>query len=154
MRCSSGCKLVSTNVGGIPELLPPYYGHFVDPDVDSLMEGLRCCIAECSYDYPITHPIPRTKEIETILSIYDWKSVCLRTTCVYKKVRKAPRKTYWDLIRGMYRHGLRSFLLLMLEWILLVLLNILLDLFSASKVVLSRKRQTSNETRPMAMEKE
>ena len=153
MSCSSGCKLVSTNVGGIPELLPPYYGHFVNPDVDSLMEGLRCCIAECSYDYPIIHPLPRTKEIETILSIYDWKSVCLRTACVYKKVRKAPRKTYLDLIRGMYRQGLQSFLLLMLEWPLLVFLNIIMDLFSTSKVVLSHRKQTSNEDRKTSKEK-
>ena len=142
--CRSGCKLVSTNVGGIPELLPAHYGYFVDPTVDALCDGLRDCIAECSYDGPVIHPRQRTKEINAILSIYDWKNVCLRTVCVYEKVRNVPRKSWWKLVQGMRKQGLGSFLLMIMEWVFLVFLNLILDLCSSTQkvVLLSKKRES------------
>ena len=135
---------MSTNVGGVPELLPAHYGHFVDPTVDALCDGLRNCIAECSQGSPIIHPRQRTKEINAILSVYDWKSVCLRTMCVYEKVRNVPRKSWWELVQGMRKQGLGSFLLLMVEWILLVFLNLILDLCGSTKrvVLASKKSET------------
>eukprot|EP01082_Thalassiosira_pseudonana_P001795 g832.t1 g832 contig10:813539-814845(+) len=43
---SSGLFVVSTNVGGVPEVLPPDMIHLADPDVDSLVEGLSRAISE------------------------------------------------------------------------------------------------------------
>ena len=112
--------------------------------MDALCNALRECIAECSHESPVVHPRQRTKEVDAILSVYDWKSVCLRTMCVYEKVRNIPRKNWWKLIQGMWRQGWRSFLLLMMEWIILVLLNLILDLCSSTKTVVlsSKKRET------------
>eukprot|EP00804_Cyclotella_cryptica_P020822 CCRYP_021250-RA/>CCRYP_021250-RA protein AED:0.38 eAED:0.38 QI:0/-1/0/1/-1/1/1/0/106 len=39
---SAGLFVVSTNVRGVPEVLPPEMIHHADPNVDSLVESLSC----------------------------------------------------------------------------------------------------------------
>ncbi|KAL7523281.1 hypothetical protein ACHAWF_000453, partial [Thalassiosira exigua] len=43
---STGLFVVSTNVGGVPEVLPPDMILLADPDVDALVKGLSCAISE------------------------------------------------------------------------------------------------------------
>ena len=42
---SAGLFVVSTNVGGVSEVLPPEMIHHADPNVDSLVESLSCTIS-------------------------------------------------------------------------------------------------------------
>ena len=43
---SAGLFVVSTNVGGVLEVLPPDMIELADPRVDDLVEGLSCAIEE------------------------------------------------------------------------------------------------------------
>lgn len=42
--CSCGCFVVSTNVGGVPEVLPPHLVALADPTPDSIERALRSAI--------------------------------------------------------------------------------------------------------------
>ena len=103
------------------------YGYFVDPSVEALVEALRKCLTDC-VDSKVVHPLPRTESVNDILSVYDWNTVCLRLMCVYDQVMKIPRKSYWDQIKGFWNQGIGSFFVLLAEWLVLVIMNLLLNI--------------------------
>lgn len=98
----------------------------MDPSVEALVGALRSCLSECAIS-KVVHPLPRTESIDDILSIYDWDNICLRLMCVYDTVMKIPKKSYWDQIKGFWSQGFGSFLLLLAEWFVLVVMNIIMD---------------------------
>ena len=63
---SWGLLVVSTNVGGIPEVLPPDMLYLAEPNVDELCEKIEKAINNVSnFDGLAVH--------ETIKKIYTWK---------------------------------------------------------------------------------
>ena len=130
MMNRSGCKIVSTNVGGIPELLPMEYGYFVDPTVEAVVDALRKCLRDCE-NSKVIHPLPRTESVNEILSVYNWNTVCLRLMGVYDQVMKIPKKSYWHQIKGFWNQGIGSFVVLLAEWLILVGMNLLLNVFDS-----------------------
>lgn len=127
MKCSAGCMVVSTNVGGVSEVLPAELCCFVEPSVDAVTKAVADCIEECKKK-GVVHPRPRTKEVEQILEVYNWKAVGQRLGRVYDDVMIRPRKTPLQQLKGFWSQGLGSFLLLSIEWLLLVVLNVLIQL--------------------------
>ncbi|KAL7538288.1 hypothetical protein ACHAXR_008450 [Thalassiosira sp. AJA248-18] len=85
---SAGLVVVSTNVGGVPEVLPPDMIHLADPDVDSLVKGLSCAISE-----KIENRDPFEFH-QRVKGMYSWERVARETALVYDEVSKKPRLTF------------------------------------------------------------
>ena len=117
--------VVSTNVGGVSEVFPAEFCRFVEPSVNEVTKAVADCVEQCKKK-GVVHPRTRTKEVEQILEVYNWKAVGLRLSQVYDDVMLRPRKTLRQRLKGFWNQGLGSFLLLSLEWFLLVVLNILI----------------------------
>lgn len=106
---SCGLQVVSTKVGGIPEVLPSELIILTEPNVDAVYEGLLKAIEiqknrkiistkstrikkkpkanRKSKDYPIICPFEANFKIA---ELYNWGNVAQRTEIVYKKVLNEP----------------------------------------------------------------
>ncbi|CAG9835468.1 unnamed protein product [Diabrotica balteata] len=85
---SCGLKVVSTRVGGIPEVLPDSLIYLTNATVPSLMKGMEDAINDlkaqkvvCPYECNIT-----------VRKFYNWKDISSRTEIVYQKVIKEANK--------------------------------------------------------------
>jgi len=85
---SAGLYVVSTNVGGVPEVLPPDMIHLSDPNVDSLVEGLSIAIAE---KIDSVNPYEFHQRVS---EIYSWERVARETEVVYSNVFAKPRLSF------------------------------------------------------------
>ncbi|KAL4471785.1 hypothetical protein ABPG72_008803 [Tetrahymena utriculariae] len=83
---SSGLMVVSTNVGGVVEVLPKHMVHLADPKPESLVEKLEIAI-------PASKNVPAQAFHNEISDMYNWMSVAKRTEKVYEKILKKPRPT-------------------------------------------------------------
>ncbi|KAF5282726.1 hypothetical protein FQR65_LT02723 [Abscondita terminalis] len=79
---SCGLQVVSTKVGGIPEVLPNELIYLTEPTVPALMEGLRTAINDlkggknvCPYECN-----------NRIRKLYNWENVTARTEIVYDRI--------------------------------------------------------------------
>jgi phosphatidylinositol N-acetylglucosaminyltransferase subunit A len=119
-----GLLVVSTNVGGVPEVLPHDLIYLADPQVAALVQNLKKAIAQqrkYSMDPWKTH--------ERIKDMYSWGRVARETVQVYRQVSIPRPKTLLERLDSSYRSIggiagsvvcflLVSFelLLLMIEW--------------------------------------
>lgn len=87
---SCGLKVVSTKVGGIPEVLPPDLIYLTDPSVDGLLDGLEQAI----------HDILSNKYIDAkemhfrVKNYYKWENVLSRTEAVYDAASKDAHQSF------------------------------------------------------------
>lgn len=85
-----GCYVVSTNVGGIPEVLPSDMVSLANPDADDLLQK-------------ILEAVPKLRAIDAVdlhkrvSSMYDWGSVAVRTAAVYEKAL-ARKKSHKEIL--------------------------------------------------------
>lgn len=83
-----GLLVVSTNVGGVPEVLPDDMIMLSDPTVDNMVTCVRKAVQ-----------IDRTDAVayethERIRDAYSWERVAEETILVYEKVRSANRRGF------------------------------------------------------------
>ncbi|XP_073524168.1 phosphatidylinositol N-acetylglucosaminyltransferase subunit A [Phyllobates terribilis] len=79
---SCGLQVVTTRVGGIPEVLPDNFIILCEPSVKSLCSGLEKAI-----DKLRTGTLPSTETIHNaIKTFYTWRNVAERTEKVYDRV--------------------------------------------------------------------
>eukprot|EP01135_Chromosphaera_perkinsii_P001914 Nk52_evm63s212 gene=Nk52_evmTU63s212 len=78
---SCGLLVVSTRVGGVPEVLPPHLIKMASPDVDELLAKLDEAIAEVDLVEPM-------KIHEEVKRMYNWHRIAARTEKVYDKIIK------------------------------------------------------------------
>ncbi|XP_046902849.1 phosphatidylinositol N-acetylglucosaminyltransferase subunit A-like isoform X2 [Hypomesus transpacificus] len=79
---SCGLQVVSTRVGGIPEVLPEDLITLCEPNVRSLCEGLESVIARQR-----AGAVPSPASIHArVCTLYTWRNVAERTEKVYDKV--------------------------------------------------------------------
>lgn len=87
-----GLLIVSTNVGGVPEVLPQDIMSLSEPCVSSLVEQLKQAIqrqeGEDAADAWDFH-----RRVE---NMYSWTRVAKETTCVYEEVVKRKRLTFLE----------------------------------------------------------
>lgn len=104
---SCGLQVVSTRVGGIPEVLPDELIILTEPTVDSVLKGLLKAIKElrlqqketnmCHGDFPgrpkessrLVCPFERNQRVA---ELYNWRDVTRRTEIVYQRVLNEPDK--------------------------------------------------------------
>jgi len=122
----SGLFAVSTNVGGVPEVLPPDMINLSEPTVPAMVASLADAIQN-KVSSPSTDPI---KFHERIRSMYSWRCVAEQTVGIYDKVTIMPRMTFLQRLEryatcGEFCGGAIScllyitvhFLYLVLEWL-------------------------------------
>jgi phosphatidylinositol glycan class A protein len=88
---SCGLLVVSTNVGGVPEVLPPDMNILADPQVDALVEGVKQAV-ERQESKNAVDPFEAHQRIETM---YSWHRVAKQTTQVYDKICQQERKSFF-----------------------------------------------------------
>ncbi|XP_010643487.1 phosphatidylinositol N-acetylglucosaminyltransferase subunit A isoform X3 [Fukomys damarensis] len=81
---SCGLQVVSTKVGGIPEVLPENLIVLCEPSVKSLCEGLEKVIFQLK-----SGTLPTPENIHSVVkTFYTWRNVAQRTEKVYELVLK------------------------------------------------------------------
>lgn len=104
---SCGLKVVSTKVGGIPEVLPPDLIILTEPTVPALLEGLVTAINDLKNNQFVC-PYKCNKRIE---KYYNWQDICQRTEVVYKSVSREPPKTLRQMLYNHLDSGVWPYLL-------------------------------------------
>lgn len=89
-------KVVSTKVGGIPEVLPENLIILCEPSVKSLCEGLEKAISQLK-----SGTLPAPENLHNIVkTFYTWRNVAERT----EKVCHVPRKGYLKIVSEFLIH--------------------------------------------------
>lgn len=95
---SCGLYVVSTRVGGVPEILPSHMIRFAEPNVDDIVEQL-------------SEAIPHAKNIRPhelhsqVRDMYNWYDVGTRTEMVYHRIIEAPTQPLLSRIRKYHECG-------------------------------------------------
>lgn len=98
---SCGLLVVSTNVGGVPEVLEPDMIVLCDPTVFGLTSGLETAIQRQAGNYPID-PQDAHHRIERM---YSWRRVALQTLQTYDQIIDEPPKTFRQRLLCYQRLG-------------------------------------------------
>lgn len=87
---SCGLLVVSTNVGGVPEVLPPDMNILCRANVEDLVQGLIQAVQRQEGPNPVD-PMEMHRRIETM---YSWHRVAKQTEWVYDEVIEEAPKTF------------------------------------------------------------
>lgn len=98
---SCGLTVVSTKVGGIPEVLPEKFIYFVEPDVLSLESGVVQAIEDV-----IAGQRPTKKACHDFVSrAYNWRDVAQRTEIVYDQLMREKPTSLARKVRNLWESG-------------------------------------------------
>ncbi|KAJ3866361.1 transferase [Lentinula novae-zelandiae] len=89
----AGLYVVSTKVGGVPEILPEDMISFAEPDEDDVFRAISEAISIVS-----ARKHDPYKAHERIKTFYDWAQIAERTENVYDTVMKSEQRELWDRI--------------------------------------------------------
>ncbi|KAG6917608.1 hypothetical protein DXG01_001837 [Tephrocybe rancida] len=96
----AGLYVVSTRVGGVPEILPKDMISFAEPDEDDVFRAMSEAINLVSagkHDPQKAH--------ERVKTFYNWEDVATRTEKVYDAVVKSPQMELWERMRRTMQLG-------------------------------------------------
>lgn len=100
-------QVVSTKVGGIPEVLPPDLIYLVEPTVPALIEGLEMAIA----DYK-KGDIKCSFEMHRRIGLYyNWFNITKRTEIVYNLVKCETKRNLGQQLASQLQSGVLAYLL-------------------------------------------
>lgn len=123
-----GLQVVSTNVGGVPEVLPPEFVWLTEPTVNGLLEGLEQALLD-----HVAGKVTNPKMAHKILSkMYQWKDIATRTEKVYDLATNQPVDDLPCRLRKFWQQGYIAggfFMLLQaIEHVLLILFTWLIPI--------------------------
>lgn len=149
---SCGLQVVSTRVGGIPEVLPSNLIHLTDPTVDSLHRGLISTIRKLQRSRQkvtanghIVADQPSASESgaesaaesgadsvlcpyecnEILRKLYNWNDITRRTELVYKRVQVEPDPSFGDKLTCYLNTCIPFVLVVSFAYLFLKLLDII-----------------------------
>ncbi|XP_026462932.1 phosphatidylinositol N-acetylglucosaminyltransferase subunit A isoform X2 [Ctenocephalides felis] len=143
-----GLQVVSTRVGGIPEVLPEDLIYLTEPNVPSIVEGVKKALADRAAGKYVC-PFECN---ERISEMYSWDNVTRRTEIVYDAILETSSEPFGDLLVRYLRSGVWPFLLVislmkilvwLLEWAVPAKSIEICRNFSLRKYNLSFDKQTS-----------
>ena len=116
----AGLFVVSTEVGGVPEVLPPNMIKLTAADTDSLVEAVASSIGRVGEFDPFRFH-------QQVRSTYSWQDVAERTLRVYDKISNHPPMPLLEFLRRVYGvgriHGLFAVSLLVLAHLVAVIVE-------------------------------
>lgn len=115
---SCGLQVVSTNVGGLPEVLPPNLITLTEPSVDGLLRGVQAAIE----DLKTNHFVPPMEAHRIIEKSYSWRDVARQTEKVYRSVNEEPVST----ISNQFQRYIKSGVLGCIFFVLILINHVLL----------------------------
>jgi len=89
---------VSTNVGGVPEVLPPHMIKFAQPSSDDVVRAIEEAI-------PLVPSVDPFEMHRQVSSMYDWRDVAARTEIVYDKIAATPSLPLIGKLQRYYATG-------------------------------------------------
>jgi phosphatidylinositol glycan class A protein len=89
---SCGLDVVSTNVGGVPEVLPHDMIHLAEPSVPDMLEKLQQAIAKQGGD----QAADPWKTHRRVATMYSWHRVATETTHVYDTVLEQGARSFGE----------------------------------------------------------
>ncbi|KAL1528334.1 hypothetical protein AB1Y20_009688 [Prymnesium parvum] len=104
---SCGLQVVSTRVGGVPEILPPHMLLLTEPEPTALLAALSEVIT-----FARKRPLPNYHR--EVSQMYSWMQVARRTVKVYDQVALRVRPTLSDRFHGLSELGSLSGMLAIL----------------------------------------
>lgn len=115
--------VVSTKVGGVPEVLPEEMIIFSEPNQHDLVSALSKAIHLVKSN-SLDHPNEMHKEVS---QMYSWKNVAERTQKVYKKVQLMKDTSFQTRLlkynqSGIFA-GIIAMMIVVVDWIVLVFLE-------------------------------
>ncbi|BGP16076.1 hypothetical protein JCM10213_006788 [Rhodosporidiobolus nylandii] len=122
---TAGLFVVSTRVGGVPEVLPPGLVEFAEPDVEDLVSAISRAIVHVragKHDPLLAH--------EQLKEMYSWHDVAERTERVYRQALEVPRVPVVERLRRYYGTGAVFGKIMCIIVIVDYLLLAILDFFS------------------------
>ncbi|GAA5999057.1 phosphatidylinositol N-acetylglucosaminyltransferase subunit A/GPI3 [Rhodotorula paludigena] len=118
----AGLFVVSTRVGGVPEVLPPGLVEFAEPEVDDLVGAISRAIEHVRAGRH--DPLEAHAQLR---EMYSWSDVAERTERVYYAAMDVPRVPVVERLRRYYGTGLVfgkiMCVIVMVDYILLALLD-------------------------------
>eukprot|EP00002_Diphylleia_rotans_P020411 TRINITY_DN3961_c0_g1_i7.p1 TRINITY_DN3961_c0_g1~~TRINITY_DN3961_c0_g1_i7.p1 ORF type:complete len:439 (+),score=71.53 TRINITY_DN3961_c0_g1_i7:415-1731(+) len=142
---SCGLLVVSTNVGGIPEVLPPSIMKLAPPVAKELADAVGkaiLCIGE----------VEPWQIHQQVSQMYNWTQVARRTKQVYEKALSRPSPTLFDRLERNLSSGRISGPLFCLVFIINTILLVILDFFwprtHIDQAANFAERQTRNRAAP------
>lgn len=95
---SVGLLVVSTRVGGVPEVLPPDVMLLAEPSPEDLLAAVEDAISRVPHLDPL-------HQHECVKEMYNWPNVAQRTVAVYNKLAAAPAvKPQQELLGRLRRY--------------------------------------------------
>lgn len=97
-----GLQVISTRVGGVPEVLPDDLITLAEPSVKSLLYALECAISKKRNSTAMT-PEEMHKRMK---DVYLWQNVAMRTEKVYDSIQDNDPVDLGDRLWRYKKHGL------------------------------------------------
>ncbi|KAI7685479.1 hypothetical protein SSS_01206 [Sarcoptes scabiei] len=99
-----GLQIISTKVGGIPEVLPEELIWFAEPSVEGIFKG----ISKAINDRIEGRIIAPKKAHDMVKSFYQWDDILSRILKVYDSVQSDPIETIDDRMRKFWNFDLAT----------------------------------------------
>lgn len=113
-----GLLVVSTDVGGVPEVLPPHMAYLAKPDAKSIIKQLSKAVQDI-------RKINTENWNSELSEIYNWRTVAERTEKVYNYISVSPTPNVLDRIKSAFScgtmFGWACMIFLILEFVVLAL---------------------------------
>mmetsp|Transcript_7640 Transcript_7640/g.8329 ORF Transcript_7640/g.8329 Transcript_7640/m.8329 type:complete len:431 (+) Transcript_7640:5-1297(+) len=136
---SCGLFVVSTNVGGVPEVLPKSMVIFADPEAYSLVEAILTAIKSLSMVDPWEFH-------ERINVMYNWSAIANRTVKIYDAILQIRRPKLLERLRRYFSVGPFYGLFLSSLSVFLHLITIFVELvFPINEIELSAEIKFSKD---------
>ncbi|KAI8870841.1 GlcNAc transferase [Ramicandelaber brevisporus] len=123
-----GLLVVTTKVGGIPEVLPHNMVNFAEPEKDDIERALAKTIgiAQERHKHPDLEPWTMHNQVR---QFYSWTDVAERTERVYRKVMNMPSPPLIERLRRYYSCGMVAgklfCMVVALDYLLMILLELI-----------------------------